>query len=352
MAILQYNCRNANHRSARPFFDRLDPEKHHIVAVQEPYYTARTKSTYCPPGYYLAYRPDATTRVCFMVSKALSVESWACQVEHADIAIVSLWTDCSLVDIINAYNPRPATPQSRTPTRLPVIKEAIQKSIDKGHEVMLLGDFNLHHPRWGGIHCTADTLANNLLNETEQQGLTLALPPGTITWRRGGQASTIDLAFVSTRLSQQIIECQPREEWAQMTDHIPIMLKIETSCPRTEPKAQFIVSKINTQNFRQAVELRLAGRQELCPREAGTTALPTEGEVDAAVSCVQAAILSALQEHCPKAKPSQYARQVWSETCSKLVRMHRAAWCRFATSHDEADEAQYKTLRNQLKRQL
>src|SRR5438045_6953688 len=72
MAILQYNGRNANHRSARPFFDRLDPEKHHIVAVQEPYYTARTKSTYCPPGYYLAYRPDATTRVCFMVSKAVT----------------------------------------------------------------------------------------------------------------------------------------------------------------------------------------------------------------------------------------------------------------------------------------
>ena len=85
MAILQYNCGNANHKSARPFFDRLDPDAHHIVAVQEPYFNTRTNSTYCPPGYHLAYRPDASTRVCFMVSRALGIESWSYQAGHADV---------------------------------------------------------------------------------------------------------------------------------------------------------------------------------------------------------------------------------------------------------------------------
>src|SRR5437016_7401701 len=109
VTILQYNCGNANHKSARPFFDRLDPDNHHIVAIQEPYYNAKSKSTYCPPRYYLTYHPDASTRVCFMISKALGIGSWTYETGHADIAMLSLRVDHGLVDIINVYNPRPAT---------------------------------------------------------------------------------------------------------------------------------------------------------------------------------------------------------------------------------------------------
>jgi hypothetical protein len=61
ISILQNDCGNANHKSARPFFDRLDPGTHHIIAVQELYVSARTKATHRPPSYHLAYRPDAST---------------------------------------------------------------------------------------------------------------------------------------------------------------------------------------------------------------------------------------------------------------------------------------------------
>jgi hypothetical protein len=55
LAVLQYNCGNTDYKPARPFFDRLGPDVHHIIAVQEPYCNARTGATYCHPGYHLAY---------------------------------------------------------------------------------------------------------------------------------------------------------------------------------------------------------------------------------------------------------------------------------------------------------
>ena len=147
VAILQYNCGNANYRTARPFFDQLDPGRHQIVAVQEPGFNAKAKSTYCPPGYHLAYRPEASTRVCFMISRALDIGSWECRTEHADIAVLTLRTGYGPIDIVNVYNPKPYTSWSRAPSRLPEVAEAIESSITKGREVILLGDFNLHHPQ-------------------------------------------------------------------------------------------------------------------------------------------------------------------------------------------------------------
>ena len=63
-------------------------------------------------------------------------------------------------------------------------------------------------------------------------------------------------------------------------------------------------------------------------------------------------VLRALEEHCPLARPSRFARQAWSRECSILVRAHRAARRRYTSGHGLEDEAQYKDLHNQLKNQL
>ena len=61
LCIMQYNCGGANYRLARSIFDRLHPEQHHIVAIQDPYLNAQARTTYCPPGYHLCYTPTAET---------------------------------------------------------------------------------------------------------------------------------------------------------------------------------------------------------------------------------------------------------------------------------------------------
>src|SRR5437762_6716310 len=128
-------------------------------------------------------------------------------------------TERGPVDVINVYNPKPAGPRSQTPSRLAEIRQATQESTLAGREIILLGDFNLHHPHWGGIHCALDDLGDNLLSLTSEAGLDLVLPQGSVTWQRGGRASTIDLTFASEALVQRVVRCSPRADWAQMPDH-------------------------------------------------------------------------------------------------------------------------------------
>jgi hypothetical protein len=73
--ILQFNCGLANYNATRPIFDAVSPATHQILAIQEPGYGKRTKTTYCPRGYILAYDNNPWTKVCFMISRELPLSS-------------------------------------------------------------------------------------------------------------------------------------------------------------------------------------------------------------------------------------------------------------------------------------
>jgi hypothetical protein len=50
ISILQNNCGNANYKSARPFFDRLDPDTHHIIASRNHTSVLGRKPPTAPPA--------------------------------------------------------------------------------------------------------------------------------------------------------------------------------------------------------------------------------------------------------------------------------------------------------------
>ena len=144
--IIQYNCGNANYKLARSFFDQLDPTKHHLVAVQEPYHNKAARTTYCPPGYTLCYQPADETRVCFLVSKGINTQDWRFQSLCSDVATVTVQSSVGWINVINAYNPSPTTPRSYTPSRLHEINTALESSRASDGGTVFLSDFNLYHP--------------------------------------------------------------------------------------------------------------------------------------------------------------------------------------------------------------
>ena len=75
LTIIQFNCNHSNHSERRPFFDALDPQNQHIIAIQEPhiYNNNNNTGTYCPPGYTLAISEDPATRVAFLISKVIRI---------------------------------------------------------------------------------------------------------------------------------------------------------------------------------------------------------------------------------------------------------------------------------------
>ena len=90
----------------------------------------------------------------------------------ADIYIIKLEGCKQTIQIHNIYNPR------QTNSSLCVLPELLRT---KGEHI-LLGDFNLHHPFWGGIAVmSADNAADNLIRATEAAGLSLATKAGIET---------------------------------------------------------------------------------------------------------------------------------------------------------------------------
>ena len=160
ISIIQFNCGQANHKSSRPIFDALEPEKRLVLAIQEPAFNKFTESTYCPRGFKLIYDAKPTTRVCFLISEELGIDQWRYKVYSPHVIRLEIQVEEGYLSIINVYNPPDNGPRIRM---WPQIEKAIKDAVG---EVILLGDFNAHHPVWGGGHVQRDPEAIHLLQET------------------------------------------------------------------------------------------------------------------------------------------------------------------------------------------
>jgi hypothetical protein len=160
--------------------------------------TRRTRTTYCPPGYTLGYTPsrrqeprqaDDTTKVAFLISKEIEPGAWAFRQYGGNVAAVDIETIGWAVTIINVYNLGGS--QARL-TTWPDIARAIAGAKE---DFILLGDFNAHHPRWGGIGTRNDPQAEHLWEKVETYQLHMLTEQGRPTWERNGAKSVIDLTF-------------------------------------------------------------------------------------------------------------------------------------------------------------
>jgi exonuclease III len=109
-----------------------------------------------------------------------------------------------------------------TPDTSDVFSLLHNKLLDTSADLILLGDYNLHHPLWGGERATTDTLAENLISFFNAHFLNLLLPPGTITWSQNRSETTIDLVFASPPLKNALESCRVRKDLHQGSDHLPI----------------------------------------------------------------------------------------------------------------------------------
>jgi retrotransposon-encoded endonuclease len=223
LQILQFNCGLANYGVLKPILDAASPARHQILAIQEPCFSRRTSSTYCPKGYTLAMEAAPTTKVCFMVSKEIDIGSWSYQPHSCYVAELRLRINSRELQIINVYNPRDNGPRIRTWQTIEAIIGLAPR------DTIILGDFNCHHPYWGGLQAASEPQSEHLLIAMRTREMCLATPPGEATWRRGLQQSVIDLTFVSSDLDDAVRYCGPREEWATAQDHIPIHINVATA---------------------------------------------------------------------------------------------------------------------------
>ena len=68
---------------------------------------------------------------------------------------------------------------------------------------------------------------------TTAEGIDLALPEDSVTWRARGSESTIDLIFTTPRLIEAVISCKVRPDLQTGSDYLPVYIELDLTTEET-----------------------------------------------------------------------------------------------------------------------
>ncbi|KAL3251841.1 hypothetical protein ABHI18_010431 [Aspergillus niger] len=235
--------------------------------------------------------------------------------------------------IHNVYNPVP----NIEPTNSAIT--TLQSVLDrwKDAEQFVVGDFNLHHPYWGGLRVqTPDPEAEEALQIIEEYQLGLLYEPGTTTFRVRDTKTTIDLSLATPSLQDSLIRCRPRDDLDHNSDHIPLEIVL------AKPNRNRTISE--RWNWERTVREKLYAT--LDRHMPTTTGLKMEEDIDSATKGIVSANLIAVRQSTPKSRISPRSAPGWTRECKEaqqLARRLRRQYQRRRTP--EAWEA-YRRARN------
>ena len=194
---MQHNTNKSKDKALIPFLRALEGKDCSLIAIQEPWLNPVKPDT-LKVGEYRTFLPEGPQpRTCFYINKDLDPAAWKPTTHSTDMNTISLCVGNTTINVHNCYNPPPGSYASQAPGTLPLIATAL--AIPGEH--ILLGDFNLHHPSWGGAGCpTQHDQADTLIETTTAADLSLLLPVGTITRKTNNSESTIDLVFATEHI--------------------------------------------------------------------------------------------------------------------------------------------------------
>lgn len=218
--MLQYNAGKSAGRQqtllAHPGMQEYD-----VIALQEPSHNPQTGGTHCSRGcgFWPVYEArGCSTRVALLINKWLGVNDWEAEQVDDCLQLAQIQTSHGVIQLINIYvvaeGGRVTLGENSTLWK-------VSRLFSEGVECILVGDFNLHHPSWGGARVRrADEAARELIGLTTQRGLNLATSQGATTWRGGrSQGTTIDLMFLSSGLHNHLVRCAPLDPAEEVEDH-------------------------------------------------------------------------------------------------------------------------------------
>ncbi|KAI9034948.1 uncharacterized protein KD926_004996 [Aspergillus affinis] len=177
-----------------------------------------------------------------------------------------------------------------------------------------MGDFNLHHPAWGGERSERDPSSDQLLELTDTRCLDLWLEPGTTTWERNGSKTTIDLVLGSQDLTPRLVSCEVNERVHADSDYYPIrtLLDISTKTPEAQLRRNWKACSVK--DLQSFVDLNLQ-----------TKAFPlqTKKHIELAMEYLIETVNQGIAASTPWAKPSKWANPSFNAECREMVKITR-----------------------------
>jgi hypothetical protein len=294
-----------------------------------------------PQHFELSYYDSKKTRVCFFVNKRIDSRRWTVRHHTDDVRTLELtWgeEEEELIAIHNVYNPMPSL--EPTNSAITALQEALHRWSHM--EQIVVGDFNLHHPCWGGTQVrTIDQEAEELIRLMEAHQLELLYPPGMTTYRTKGVETTIDLTLATPLLQENLIICQAAENLDHDSDHVPLETIIARPARNKAIPERWSWERTDKEKLHEVLLRSLPN----------TTAIRTREDVDRTTRELVSSILTAVGESTPKSRIGPRSIPGWTKECKEAqmqARRLRRKYQRVRTS--EAWEA-YKRARNHKAKQ-
>ncbi len=218
-----------------------------IIAIQEPYLDCMrlTRSTmHWRVQYPTVRNPDTSSRArsVILVSKKLSTNAWSpVTILHPNVTAITIVTPHASVHLFNLYVDGDFDAAINTTSR------ASQRlcAQEGEHELIWLGDFNRHHPRWDSprnAHLfTRQNLvrADFLFHRLAELDLEMVLPPGipTLEATHTKNLTRPDNVFCSGGIMEHLRSCDALPGLSPAcTDHFPIQMVIDILTAAAAPR--------------------------------------------------------------------------------------------------------------------
>ena len=295
MTILQYNIAKGRDRM-NELFHIPNIRKVDVIAIQEPWRNGTEYTTHHPlkDQFHLIYPQYEDSRVCFFVNKQMALTSWFPTFHSPDLCTLTIRTECSrIIHIHNLYNPCRNTGRSG----LSQLQTAIEQR--EGDEQIALGDFNLHHPSWGGPEAKTDSDSEELLFQMAQMQMEQIRPERTITYRSGQGATTIDLVFATPAIARGLITCSTSDEFDVHSDHEPIVTTTAYKMEQEQPYTRRKWKDLRVDKFRKLLQSSMTKDGVIRPHLGGQWGHKSNQELDVIVNCLIKLIREATQESAP-----------------------------------------------------
>ena len=336
ISFIQYNVQKSD-KVLTPFLEQEEVYSADIIAVQEPptvgpHYTATRNGR-----FHLVMHVDENPtrpRSVMYVNKKLSLDDWYVSSTTRDRVSIAVKAENKWIHFHSVYSEPPGS-TSRIDYDTPLNR--IHIDLDKNDDHLLAGDFNLHHPWWGGPRCvTAHSAANRLVEAVEGLDMDLITPEGTITRDFNRQKTTIDLAFGSESILNRVLYCDVREDLHTGSDHYPIAIALDFEpIEAVEQEPRRLWRHADTEGIQKAA---YSLKPLLCPH-------PTPEIIEVYIEYLANVLHLIANEFVPEGKVSNSRGSPWwTKEIADIVREERRARRRLGRSSLEHDKEDLKRL--------
>jgi hypothetical protein len=308
------------------------PSEWDILAIQEPWIDhlgktrANSKWSVVYPTLMGRDNLPPPRSVMLVNTKFPSESVTQIPIKSNDITAVRIRTQHHTLTIINIYN---ANEHNNTLSTLSNAWETRETDFIPTTltEMILLGDFNRHHPTWEGNmneHLTSpNRLLNPLLKLIINMQLEMVLHKGipTLEARHRGRWTRPDNIWRNADIPSTILSCEVKSHLRPAnTDHLPIVTTLDLKYYPTKPNTCFNFKQADWDKFEEMVKEEFQNSPLL-----NNPTFNTERELEEAVNELFRILQNATGEHVPVIKPQPHLKRWWTKILSALRKQKNKA---------------------------